>query len=178
MPGILKTALVLLAVCTICASLLAAAYVVTAPIIAANSEVEVKSALSGIFPDYSSRTEAKYEADKDVDRVMTVYDAGGSVLGYAAEVSPSGFANDITMIIGISTDFKVIKIAIISISETAGIGSRVNNESYLSTYAGAGSDVNFGNGVDAISGATYSSRGVLRGVKAAITACEALYKEE
>jgi electron transport complex protein RnfG len=66
----------------------------------------------------------------------------------------------------------LIGVEIISLSETPGLGSRVDDAEYLAQYSGM--SVNkvpaLGEDVDAISGATISSRAVLSGVQKALNA--------
>ena len=111
---------------------------------------------------------------------MYIYEvADGS--GYAIEVGPSGFSGTIDMIVGINADGSVAGISVISNTETAGIGTNVcsdkpnrNGVGVLSQFIGltATADnpftVNSGsNQVDAISGATVTTRAIATGVNAA-----------
>ena len=112
--------------------------------------------------------------------LMYIYEvADGS--GYAIEVGPSGFSGTIDMIVGINADGSVAGISVISNTETAGIGTNVcsdkpnrNGVGVLSQFIGltATADnpftVNSGsNQVDAISGATVTTRAIATGVNAA-----------
>ena len=89
----------------------------------------------------------------------------------------------IVMIVGVDTDLTVTGVSIVKASETAGIGSKViDNEA---TSAGTGALDQFvgksGAGtlvvkqnIDAVTGATVSTKGVTKGVNAALAAAEAM----
>ena len=115
-----------------------------------------------------------------------VYEAqsGGQVVGYAVSVSASGSQGTISMMVGIDPDGAVTGVSIISNAETSGIGSKVmNNETlangtkvldqFIGKSAADGTLV-VGTNVDAITGATVSSKGVTTGVNTALAAAGAI----
>ena len=109
--------------------------------------------------------------------------SGGDTIGYAFKVTASGSQGNIVMIVGVDTDLTVTGVSIVKASETAGIGSKViDNEA---TSAGTGALDQFvgksGAGtlvvkqnIDAVTGATVSTKGVTKGVNAALAAAEAM----
>ena len=106
-----------------------------------------------------------------------VYD-GSALMGYAVKVEASGSQGTIVMMVGVDADMAVTGVSIVSNSETSGIGSKVmaNENGVLDQFkgmSGAGS-LEVGKNVDAISGATVSSKGVTRGVNTALSVVEAL----
>jgi len=108
---------------------------------------------------------------------------GSDDAGYAVEVITSGSQGDIDMIVGVDADGAVTGVSIVENKETSGIGSKVMDNEPLAGgtgvldqfigKSGAGSLVVKKN-VDAISGATVSSKGVTKGVNAALAVAEAL----
>lgn len=110
----------------------------------------------------------------DVTAVFEVSNTDGSIIGYAVSVSPSGFGGNIDMIVGIDTNGSIAGVNITALSETPGLGSRVNDAEYLSQYRGGSGKLTLGTDVDAISGATISSRSVLAGVNRALSAVAAM----
>ena len=118
-------------------------------------------------------------------KLSEVYEvqSGGDTIGYAFKVTASGSQGNIVMIVGVDTDLTVTGVSIVSNSETAGIGSKVmDNEA---TSAGTGALDQFvgksGAGtlvvkqnIDAVTGATVSTKGVTKGVNAALAAAEAM----
>ena len=111
-----------------------------------------------------------------------VYEAqsGGQVVGYAVSVSASGSHGTISMMVGIDMDGAVTGVSIVTNSETSNIGSKVmgnepltNGTGVLDQFIGksaADGTLSVGSNVDAITGATVSTKGVTTGVNAALAA--------
>ena len=110
----------------------------------------------------------------------SIYEAqvGGQTVGYAIKVVASGSQGNIEMMVGVDTEGTVTGVSIVSNKETAGIGSKVmDNENtasgvgVLDQFQGksaADGALAVGTNVEAISGATVSSKGVVSGVNAAL----------
>lgn len=110
----------------------------------------------------------------------SVYEAqaGGSTAGYAIKVVASGSQGKIEMMVGVDAEGVVTGVSIVKNSETSGIGSKVmtnmptaSGVGVLSQFEGKSADdgvLTVGANVDAISGATVSTRGVTNGVNAAL----------
>ena len=115
-----------------------------------------------------------------------VYEAqsGGQVVGYAINVEASGSQGIISMMVGIDTDGAVTGVSIVTNAETSGIGSKVmgneplaNGTGVLDQFIGksaADGTLAVGTNVDAITGATVSSKGVTTGVNTALAAAGAI----
>ena len=98
---------------------------------------------------------------------------GGAPAGYALKIVSSGSQGNIEMMVGVDGEGTVTGVSIVKNSETSGIGSRVmeNENGVLDQFIGksaADGTLAVGTTVDAISGATVSSRGVTTGVNAAL----------
>ncbi len=108
---------------------------------------------------------------------------GGEHAGYAFKIETAGSQGTIEMIVGVDADNAVTGVSIVSNSETSGIGSKVMGNEALPSgvgvldqfkgMSGAGS-LAVGSNVEAITGATVSSKGVTKGVNAALAVAEAL----
>ena len=86
-----------------------------------------------------------------------------------ASIFGEGYGGAAEFMVGIGTDGKVSGISVVSHSETPNIGTKVfDDPEYLSGYEGLSGTLSFGNGVDAIAGATRSSTALLNGVNAAL----------
>lgn len=182
---ILKLSITLLVICLVVALALGFVNGITADKIAALQEQAKQESLQAVFPDATFNEVEIGDAQLAVAteygvELMYIYEvADGS--GYAIEVGPSGFSGTIDMIVGINADGSVAGISVISNTETAGIGTNVcsdkpnrNGVGVLSQFIGltATADnpftVNSGsNQVDAISGATVTTRAIATGVNAA-----------
>ena len=96
--------------------------------------------------------------------------------GYALEVLPSGFDNTITMMVGVDFEGKVLGISVVSHTETAGLGAVAAattsaGEAFRGQFVGQSGSVAVskdGGNIDAITGATITSRAVCVGVNAAL----------
>ena len=115
-----------------------------------------------------------------------IYEAqvNGESAGYAVTVSASGSQGTIEMMVGVDAAGAVTGVSVISHSETAGIGTKViDNEptaagvGVLDQFKGksaADGTLAVGTNVDAITGATVSTRGIATGVNAALAAVGAM----
>ncbi|MCQ2428035.1 MAG: FMN-binding protein [Clostridia bacterium] len=168
MKHYLKPVISLTVICLTVGLLLSVVNVLTADKIAENLSAAEKAAVEKVFGagvEYS-RTEG---APDTVDTVYRVT-SDGEMRGYCVTVSPNGFGGNIDMVVGVASDGKIIGVAITALSETPGLGSRVNDDGYLSGYNGHSGQLALGTDVQAISGATISSRSVMSGVNTALGA--------
>lgn len=173
---ILRLALTLLVITGIMAALLAAVNGVTGPIIAARNEKRMQEAITAVLPGGGEKIE---DFTDETGLVTAVY---ASDLGYAVEVKPNGFDGPVTMMVGIGKDGAVLAVRVVSQTETAGLGAvsaaKTNaGERFRAQFAGANGDVfvsKDGGTVEAITGATVTSRAVCAGVSAALACVAAL----
>ena len=153
--NIFVVGLKLLLICAVVAGVVSFVYTVTEKPYQANIDSTKREAVETIFGE-SGLTLT--ELDTDVYKV----EKGGALKGYCAKGVGVGFNGDIELMVGYDQSFTVIGVSIVTNSETPGVGSRALEASYLERYKGqSGEDAD----VDALSGATYSSRGVKAGVK-------------
>ena len=181
---IIKLTVTLFATCVVVAGLLGLVNMVTegpiADINKANTEAAMKAVVSD--PDNTSFSEALEITDDMTTAassagasVTEAYEVqvGGAPAGYALKIVSSGSQGNIEMMVGVDGEGTVTGVSIVKNSETSGIGSKVmNNENgVLDQFIGksaADGTLTVGKNVDAISGATVSSRGVTTGVNAAL----------
>lgn len=84
----------------------------------------------------------------------------------AFEIYASGYSKDgLHVLVGMDKDGAVAGVYVVSTTETPGLGTKVDSESFLSQFTGQ-SDPDLE--VDAITGATFSSKGVRNAVSLAI----------
>ena len=89
--------------------------------------------------------------------------------GFVIETATRGYADDIVMLIGVSNDGKVRGLVVRDIHETRGLGNRALTDwKYLSQYLNTTGDAQVGETVDAISGATVTSKAITRCVNSAV----------
>ena len=166
---VLRLALTLLAITAVVAAALAGVNSITAPAIAELNAQKTQAAIELVLPGGGEAMDSFPE----VDLVSKVY-AGDA--GYAVEVTPGGFDNTITMMVGVDTEGKVLGISIIKHTETAGLGAvaaaeTTDGKNFRAQFNGASGSVAVtkdGGDIEALTGATITSRAVCTGVNAAL----------
>lgn len=171
-----KLVLILTVIAVLTAGLLALINEVTYDIIAEQNVQKTNAALSSVLvaDTYDPMDISTLGADAAVTNVYTAK-SGDAVVGHCVEVAPNGFGGPITMIVGIDPAGAVTKVAIVSMSETSGIGTKTNDEGFLGQYSGHASEITAStkttiaeNEIKAITGATVSSKAVTNGVNIAL----------
>ena len=104
-----------------------------------------------------------------------VYDAKKVVLGYAVYSKPAsngikGYNGETPLMIALSPKQKVISVTILDNQETPGYQNRVINAGLLKSWDGLKVKKAAKKNVDAVSGATYSSRSIIQTLQAALRA--------
>lgn len=155
----------LLLICAVVAGIVSFVYAVTLDQYQANLQETKNAAIGEIF----GKTGLSCEETETSASGVTVYlvKEGDELLGYCAEVKGNGFGGDIEMMVGYGADRAILGVSVISNSETPGVGSKVMDPSYLERYRGLSGNLALNSDVDAVSGATISSKGVLAAVNAA-----------
>ena len=89
--------------------------------------------------------------------------------GFVIETATQGYADEIVMMIGVSDDGKVKGLVVRDIHETYGLGNEaLTNWQFLSQYLNTQGDAQVGEDVDAITGATVTSKAITRCVNSAV----------
>ena len=188
---IIRVAGTLTAICLVVSALLGGVNAITADKIAAINQANTEASLNAVSEGADeftpialtdAMTATASAAGAKLTEAYTVK-AAGEAVGYAFKVVASGSQGNIEMIVGVDADNAVTGVSIVSNKETAGIGSKVMENNALPSgtgvldqfigMSGAGT-LTVGKNVDAISGATVSSKGVTKGVNAALAVAEAL----
>lgn len=190
-PGyILSLTFRLCLTCLVVSFLLGMVNKVTLPNITAAEKADTEAAMMAVVPEDGGEitfsdsmdlagdlTDAASSQGGKLVEMYQVYEDGADA-GYTLKVSASGSQGTIVMMVGVDAEDTVTGVSIVSNSETPGIGSRVmdneptaSGENVLDQFAGKSTSdtpLAVGSNVDAISGATVSSRGVTTGVNAAL----------
>ena len=169
---VVRLAGILLAITAIVAACLAGVNAITKPIIDELNAAKTQKAIETVLPGGFDEELTGYADETGL--VSKVYKGAN---GYALEVLPSGFDNTITMMVGVDTEGKVLGISVVSHTETAGLGAVAaentsKGEAFRSQFVGKSGSVAVskdGGELDAITGATITSRAVCVGVNAALT---------
>ena len=188
---IIKLTVTLLVTCVVVAAALGGVNAITADKIAAINWENTVTAMKAVVADPDSTefsealenteamTAAAASAGGTLDSVYEVL-VGGENAGYAIKVVASGSQGSIEMMVGVVAAGTVTGVSIVDNAETAGIGSKVmsnepltNGTRVLDQFIGksaADGVLSVGSNVDAITGATVSTKGVTTGVNAALAA--------
>ena len=168
---VLRLAGTLLAITAIVAACLAGVNAITAPVIEELNAAKTQEAIMAVLPSgFDSTVDSYSDASGIVSKIYKGAD------GYAVEVGPGGFDNTVTMMVGIDNEGKVIAISVVSHTETAGLGAVAADAtpkgvSFREQFVGVSGSVSVtkdGGSIDAITGATITSRAVCAGVQAAL----------
>lgn len=125
--------------------------------------------LAQVMPQASTSSETPYRANGALS-IQAGYTAQGELAGYCVEVQSQGFSGIITMVVGVDLNGEVTGVAVTSHSETSAIGTQAMTPEALSRYVGrSGTLRDHGdNAVDAVAGATATSRAITAGVNRAL----------
>ncbi len=160
---ILQLVLTLFLICAITAGLLAGVNAITKDRIAAAKAQKTLDAIAQVLPDGDSAR--LLDSFRDETGIVTaVYQSEG---GYAVKVAPNGFGGVIDLMVGLDKAGNVLDIAIISHAETPSLGA-VAADKGSRGQAFRNQFINYDGQLDAISGATITSKAVEEGVLAAI----------
>ena len=168
---VLRLAGTLFLIAAVVALALAGVNAVTAPIIEELNAAKTQEAISAVLPGGFDNELSDFADASGI--VSKVYQGAN---GYAVEVGPGGFDNTITMMVGIDNEGKVLGISIINHTETAGLGAVAAagtpaGIAFRDQFVGASGSVSVtkdGGTMDAITGATITSRAICVGVSAAL----------
>ena len=168
---VLRLAGTLFLIAAVVAVALAGVNSVTAPAIAELNAQKTQEAISAVLP---GGFDSEITDFADASGIVSKIYQGAN--GYAVEVGPGGFDNTITMMVGIDNEGKVLGISIVSHTETAGLGAVAAagtpaGIAFRDQFVGASGTVTVtkdGGTMDAITGATITSRAICVGVSAAL----------
>lgn len=174
----LKLGFILFVVTAIAGLFLGGAYVITKEPIEKQALVEKNQAMQEILPSAETFKPSNVKIPegtiiKEVNEGLK----GNETVGYAIKVMPKGFGGFIEMMVGISSDGKIGGIKILSHSETPGLGANAPKEPFSGQFRDKGTEsqlevVKTGasgdNQIQAITGATITSKAVTNGVNQAI----------
>ena len=188
MNNILKLGLNLFVICAVAAGLLAGTNQITAPIIEQRNEQANNEARQTVLPDASEfklLDSNKYNSSSEVE-VVEVYEGlnGSDVKGYTIKVLPKGYGGEIELMVGIKSDGNISGINVGNMNETPGLGAKAKEESFYGQYFGKPatelSVIKSGSvgetEIQAISGATITSKAVTNGVNAAVEVYNSINK--
>ena len=193
MNKILKNTLILTAI-TLAAGLgLGLVYEVTKAPIAQAKETAKKEAWQMVFPEADINDFEQVELDSAAaDQAVSDMGVNGTIdeactvgdMGYVVTATDKdGFGGSIQVTVGITSDGTVNGVSILSINETAGLGMKAAEPAFYGQYEGkqtekfvVSKDGGNGEPIDALSGATITSRSVTGAVNVALGYYQAAFQ--
>ncbi len=187
--SMIKNALILFAITLVAGVLLGSVYQVTKDPIAYQDKLAQDKANQSVFASASTfddvaLDEAQAEAvaaehsGVKVKSVKSAVDASGNQVGYVIQVKSKGYGDFIEYTVGITNEGNINGISIISIAETPGLGMNAEKvivpqfvDKLKTQFAVVknGQLTDAETQIEAISGATITSKAVTEGVNAAVT---------
>ena len=173
-----KIAFNLAAACFISGIVIGSVYFVTAPVAAQKAEEMKQESMKSLVPDAEHFTEvAGHEG-------WFAAEKGGKAIAYIVPSESKGYGGKIKMLVAVTADAKVIDFSILEHNETPGLGDNAQKPAFRQMFAGKGADKlevtkdpNNKDNIQAMTGATISSRAVNKGVRQAVEAV-AVYKAQ
>lgn len=183
--SIIKPTLVLVVVCIIISGSLAWVNGMTKDVITENAEIEKEAFRTQVLQAADSFTEVNQKGISDAVKSVYAGYSGNQLTGYVMDVATKGYGGDISMTVGVDVEGQVTGVIIGSNNETPGLGSKATMPDFTGQFTGVNLEdaLNAGlqvvkqnkkaaNEIQAVSGATISSRGITSGVQAALEAVE------
>lgn len=182
---ILIPTLALVIICGTATALLAATNEVTKDPIAQTESQSKEDSMKSVAPENAQSYE-KIEISDSSSECFAVLDGSGNTVAYAVSTGAKGYGGTIKVMTGISAqDGSIIAVNVYDNSdETPGLGAKTSDEKFSGQFGGNKTDNGFvvakdadkspeSTRVDAVTGATISSRAVVNAVNSAID----IYKE-
>ena len=130
----------------------------------ANAQKEHLTMMQTLLPGSESFTVEAYTGENE--NIRSVHKSEN---GYVIEVATQGYADEIVMLVGVSNDGKVKGLVVRDSHETYGLGNNALFDwEYLAQYLNTQGDAQVGENVDAITGATVTSKAITRCVNSAV----------
>ena len=134
--------------------------------------------LDHVMPGAAFISEAPYRVVGALS-IQAGFDKEGEQMGHCVEVQTQGFGGLMTMMVGVDLDGKVTGVAITDHKETFSVAEKALSDAFLRKYIGKSGTIRYSgyNSVDAVTGATATSRAVTEGVNRALAIVAGLSEE-
>ncbi len=160
-----KPVFVLVAICILAGGVLAAINAMTADKIAANEAAEATAAYFSALPEAEDFTELACDLEG-----VTAFLQSTNDVGYVIAAQAKGYNGQVPCAVAISNDGVILNVVFLDNDETAGLGQKVKDASFTAQFSGMAAEAFTINDIDAISGATFSSKAAVNAINLAIEA--------
>ncbi len=160
MKEMIRYGFILAVICVVASGLLAGVNVLTKSRILAQAEAEEEASLKEVMP-----LAEHFEAVKSGNDILyyKAHDKNGKLIGLAFKAAGKGYSSIVETMVGMAKDGKITAIKVLSQNETPGLGANVADSKFAAQFSGK--DIPGLSEVQAITGATISSRAVIDAVK-------------
>lgn len=129
-----------------------------------NEQKEMQAKMQTLLPGSTSFTQEEYTGE---DTNITCVYKGQN--GYVIGTTTAGYAGPISMLIGVSDDGYVTGLQVRAMEETFGLGAEALSDwEFLAQFLRNEGDAEIGTNIDAITGATVTSKAIARSVNSAV----------
>ena len=168
-PVIVKLVIVLTLVSAVVSAILGGVNAITVEKIDAITEAKTNAALAEVLPvgEGETYTEIAYTGNSTITHVWE------APTGHVVELVVSGAQSMVDLVVGVDNDGVVTGVSVISHGETPGLGAKATESSFRDQYIGANGPVAVnkdGGTIQALTGATITSRAVSDAVNTAMAA--------
>lgn len=134
-----------------------------APMARQRAEAEAQAMMAALLPGSTSFAPETYSGEDPSIRSVHKGETG-----FVVETVTAGYVGDITLLVGVSREGEVTGVVVRDMEETYGLGAKaLGDVEFLSQFLGTSGGAAVGENVDAMTGATVSSKAIARGVNAA-----------
>lgn len=127
-------------------------------------EAELQAKMAVLLPGSTNFVAEEYTGEDE--NIAFVYKAEG---GYVIGTQTSGYAGTICMLIGVNNDGQVTGLQVRSMEETLGLGAQALTDwEFLAQFLGADEELTVGEDIDALTGATVTTKAITRSVNSAV----------
>lgn len=182
MGKIAKLGVILFIITSIAAGILSFLNEQTKDIIAKQQEDANNLARQEVLPkgkEFKQLDQNKFkDATEGTNLITEVYEGidGSNVVGYTIKTTISGYSGPVVVMTGIGQEGKIEGVKVVSNTETPGLGANATNPEFQGQYAGKTSEEELtvvkvpptGNQIQALTGATITSKAVTDSVNDAV----------
>ena len=130
----------------------------------ANMEKELQAKMETLLPGSTTFTPEEYTGEDE--NITCVYKGE---TGYVIGTTTNGYAGPIVMLIGVHSDGYVTGLQVRKMEETYGLGAEALTDwEFLAQFLRTEGDAEVGTNVDALTGATVTSKAIARSVNSAV----------
>ncbi|MGI6575866.1 MAG: RnfABCDGE type electron transport complex subunit G [bacterium] len=170
MREIVRLGFILMIISALAGAALSVTYATTRPLIEEQQARALEANLRALLPD-ADRFEAQ---DEEAGKGFYLGYKGEEKVGIVALFTQGGYGGDIRMMVGVNMDGTITGLRIMEHGETPGLGAKIDEDWFKEQFKDKSTSDPFtiGEDIEAITGATISSRSVTGGIKMIVSEIE------